>query len=202
MTKWTKNYVSVKKKAPKINPDPPIFDLEVRNPITYIRNWWKKIIGNEGVEIKVKVRPITTLLIVALVLTGTYGLGVITAFLAKVPYIKDVLPTPAPVVTPTPTTSPWKETAFSGTLRYSSVTSKYYLTTTSAEAITLEVPPSVDVARLVGKRIFAAGNNNKLTDFLIVSKLSGIVILPPSPQPIPTVFPSPSPSDSPIPGQL
>ena len=150
MTKWTKDYIRVKNKAPKISHEPPIVDFKVRNPITYIKNWWKKIIGNEGVEIKIKVRPITTLLIVALVLTGTYGLGVITAFLAKVPMIKDVLPTPIPLQTPQPTTNPWKGDAIYRIVMDASVTRKYYLTTTSAEAITLEVPPTVDAARLVG----------------------------------------------------
>jgi len=194
VTKWTKDYIRVKNKAPKISHEPPIVDFKVRNPITYIKNWWKKIIGNEGVEIKIKIRPITTLLIVALVLTGTYGLGVITAFLAKVPMIKDVLPTPIPLQTPQPTTNPWKETAFSGILRYSSVTGKYYLTTTSAEAITLEVPPTVDAARLVGKKIFAVGKYNITTDILIISDITGLVILPASTQPIPTFTPSPTPT--------
>ena len=160
MTKWTKDYIRVKNKAPKISHEPPIVDFKVRNPITYIKNWWKKIIGNEGVEIKIKIRPITTLLIVALVLTGTYGLGVITALLAKIPMIKDVLPTPIPSQTPQPTSNPWKETAFSGTLRFSTVTQKYYLSTSSAEAITLDVPLSINLSKLVGKKIFAVGKYN------------------------------------------
>ena len=192
MVKWNRDYVSVKSKTPKISSDPPIVDLKVRNPVTYIKNWWKKIIGNEGVEIKIKVRPITTLLIVALVLTGTYGLGIITAFLAKIPMIKDVLPTPFPIQTPTPTMSPWKETAISGTLRYSTVTGKYYLTTSSAEAITLEIPALVDAARLVGKKIFAVGKYNKTTDVLIVADVTGLAILPTSPLPIPTFTPTPT----------
>ena len=196
MTKWTKDYIRVKNKAPKISHEPPIVDFKVRNPITYIKNWWKKIIGNEGVEIKIKVRPITTLLIVALVLTGTYGLGVITALLAKIPMIKDVLPTPIPSQTPQPTSNPWKETAFSGTLRFSTVTQKYYLSTSSAEAITLDVPLSINLSKLVGKKIFAVGKYNKTTDILIISDISGLVILPASTQPIPTFTPTPTPTST------
>lgn len=139
----------------------PFVDLKITNPLVFIKKWWKRVIGNEGIEIKIKIRPITTLLILALILTGSYGLGLITAVLAQVPYIKDIVPTPPPVATPTATPDPWKDTAYQGMLRYSTVTQKYYLTTASAEAITLEVPPPIDLSKLIGKKIFAVGKYNK-----------------------------------------
>lgn len=197
VAKWDKDYYSVKSAQPKTSFEPPIVDVKVRNPLGYIKNWWKRIIGNEGIDIKIKVRPITTLLVVALILTGTYGLGMITAILAKVPYIKDVIPTPVPLKAPIATPEQWKETAFSGILRFSAITGKYYLTTTSAEAITLDIPQSVDAAKLVGKKIFAVGKFNKATDVLIIADITGLTILPSSSQPIPTVSPTPTPVPEP-----
>ncbi|MEK7497842.1 MAG: hypothetical protein AAB656_02900 [Patescibacteria group bacterium] len=128
---------------------PPLVDLKVTNPVEYIKLWWKKIIGNEGVDFRLHFHPLTALLI-TLVIAGTFfGLGV------KFEEVPNNVAAPSS----TPIPSEWKETAFTGVLQYSKTTSKYFLTTTSAsEAISLQVPNNIDLADLVGKRILLATN--------------------------------------------
>jgi hypothetical protein len=54
--------------------DPPMIDLKVTNPVTYLKNWFAKILGNEGIDISIKIKPLT---IVAFVIAFTTigGLG-------------------------------------------------------------------------------------------------------------------------------
>jgi len=65
-------------------------------------------------------------------------------------------------------------------------TKKYYLITTSAEAITLEVPVNIDLASFVGKRILASGNYNKGTRTLVVVDAQSMEVLPTKAVMIPT----------------
>ena len=60
--------------APK-EKDPPIVDVKFRNPITYIKRWWKKVIENEGVYFSFRVRPLTTIAIALVVTSLTLGVG-------------------------------------------------------------------------------------------------------------------------------
>ena len=55
--------------------DPPLIDVKVTNPVTYLKRWWKKIIGNEGMSITIKVRPITAILGITLFLAFLFGIG-------------------------------------------------------------------------------------------------------------------------------
>jgi hypothetical protein len=178
--------------------DPPLVDVKVRNPITYIKKWWKKVIENEGIYFSFRVRPLTTIAIALVVTSLTLGIGKFV-FPFSIPFFQ-YNPNPEEQILPTP--EPWKETAFTGTLRYSEVTDKYYLVTTSAEAITLNVPENIKLSTFVGRRIFAAGKYYKATRTLVVASASNTELLPATPSPIPTVSPSPTPlpSSSPTPG--
>ena len=172
--------------------DPPIVDVKVRNPITYIKRWWKKVLENEGVYFSFRVRPLTTIAIALVVTSLTLGVGkFVLPF--SIPFF-EYNPKPDEPILPTP--EPWKETAFTGTLRYSSATAKYYLVTTSSEAITLQVPENIKLESYVGRRIFAAGKYYKATRTLVVTSASDTELLPANPSTIPTVSPSPSPSPS------
>jgi hypothetical protein len=98
---------------------------------------------------------------------------------------------------PTPTPSPWRETAFSGKLQQSN--QQFFLLITSAEAITLEVPSNLNLKSLVGKRIMAVGNYNKTTRILVVSDAADLEVLPATPVIIPTLKNTPTPSTHPTP---
>ena len=168
--------------------DPPLVSLKITNPITYLRLWWRRVMSNEGVDFRFRVHPLTAIAIVVLVTTGSFGLGLF----AKTPVAKflklDKLIS-APQNPLTSSISPIQETAFTGILRYSDVTNQYYLTTTSSQAITLDVPANVSLAKLIGKRIFAAGSFNKDTGVLQVKDAKSMEVLPPQITPVLIISP-------------
>jgi len=170
--------------------DPPIVTVKVSNPLTYIKSWWRKVIGNEGIVFSFRIKPLTALLlavVITSILTGAgYSLG---KFAVPEPIVKYV---PGLAITPTP--SPWKETAFTGSLKYTPQTHKYYLVTTASEAITLEVPDNIDLSGFTGRRILAVGNYNKSSRILVVSGAQDMEVLPTKAITIPTLTPVPETS--------
>ncbi len=167
-------------------------DLKVTNPVEYIKLWWKKVIGNEGVDFRLHFHPLTAIAVALAFASVGFGLG------------RFVMPFSIPFFSynespsPSPKADDWKETAFTGILQYSSATSKYFLTTTSAsEAISLQVPNNIDLTNQVGKRILVIGKYNKSQRVFVVSDAKDMEVLPKSPNPIPTTSPTPSLSPSP-----
>jgi hypothetical protein len=147
----------IKIKAPKPkakSAPPPLLSLQITNPITYIKAWWKKLIGNDGIKLTIQIKPLTAIAL-ALVFGGAgYGFGRLNLPQPMIQYLP--YPSPAAVKQVEPE---WKETAFTGKLQ--TAQGKYFLTTTSAEAITLEVPHTINLKPLVGKRILVVGSYNK-----------------------------------------
>ena len=148
--------------------DPPLLFLRVSNPITYIKRWWKRVVGNEGVEFRLKVRP------------------------ADSPIIKYI-----PQLLPAPTSNPWRETAFSGTLR--STNGDIYLLTSESEALSLNIPSNLDLSNYIGKRILAKGLFNENQRLLKIISVENIELLSTKPQKIPTTIPSPTTFHTPTP---
>jgi len=185
-----------KKKAPQIplievskakqdlrKKEPPLIKLQVTNPVTYLKSWWKRVMGNEGIDFRFRVKPLTAIAIAVVLATFGFGVGRITLSAEK-PFVKYV-PTVSP--TPMPTPNPWRETAFSGTLRFSNVDDRFYLTTTSAEAINLEIPDNVDLSELIGRRIFATGSYNEGSRILKVTDAADLEVLPKKIEAVPVV---------------
>ena len=165
---------------------PPMVSVTVTNPVTYLKLWWKKVMGNEGIDIRFRVAPLTALTLGLILAAGSYSLGRFTVPSQIVKYL------PQLAVLPTPTPNPWRETAFSGTLRFSEATQKFYLATSSSEAITLEVPIDVNLKSYIGRRIFATGRLNTVTRILIIADAQDLELLPTQVTLIPTVTPPPS----------
>lgn len=161
---------------------PPLLDLKVSNPIVYIKSFWKKILGKEGIDISFRIHPLTAIAVATVIAAGSFGLGRITFPKIVTQYIPSLAEAPVPAPP-----DPWRDSAFTGILRYNNVSKRYYLTTASAEAISLEVPSNVDLRLQSGKRIFAAGKYNKETQVLKVSVASDIEILPTKVTPVPTI---------------
>lgn len=181
--------------------DPPLVDLKVTNPVTYLKNWWNKIVGNEGIDFRFHVKPLTALALAIVVASIGFGVGrFVIPF--QIPFFQYNQPyTPKPVETPTT----WKETAFIGTLQFSTTNNKYFLvTSSSSEAITLEVPDFINLEPLIGKRIFAIGDYNKSIKILKINDYKDLEVLPKSPIPLPTITPIPieTPTTTPTPTDL
>ena len=190
--------VSVKKIKPDLRKkELPLVDVKVTNPITYLKSWWKRIIGNEGIEFRIRVRPLTAIAISLIIVSVSFGIGrfVLPFNIPFFEYTPKELPSPTPEFT--------RDTAFSGTLRYTEASGRYYLVTTSSEAIVLEVPENIDLVKLIDSRIFATGKYNENTRTLVVDDASDLEILPKEVEAIPTTTPTPtptpSPTDSPVP---
>jgi len=166
--------------------DPLLVDLKVTNPIVYLKAWWKKVIANEGIDFRFRIRPLTALAITGVIMAGSFGLGRLLIPEPLVRYIPALAPSPSPNL--------WRETAYTGILRYSEINHRYYLDTNQSEAVTLDIPSSVNTSRLVGRRILAVGRQNTQTKVLVVTDASDLEILPAQIVPVPTTLPTPSPS--------
>jgi hypothetical protein len=174
--------------------EPPLVDLKVSNPITYLKSWWKRIIGNEGIDFRFRIRPLTAIAISIIVVTVSMGIGKFV-FPFKIPFFVYTSR-----ISPTPTPNLLRQTAFSGTLRTDSA-ERYYLLTSTSEAITLNVPENIDLSTLIGRRILATGSYHPDTRTLEVSDALDLEVLPKEAESIPTTTLSPeaTPFISPIP---
>jgi hypothetical protein len=176
--------IEVSKTKPDLRKkEKPLVNLQVSNPVTYLKSWWKRVMGKEGIDFRFRIKPLTAIAIAIVLATFGFGVGRF-AFSVQSPYIKYV-PTVSP--TPMPTPNPWRETAFSGTLRFSTFDDRFYLTTTSAEAISLEIPDNVDLSELMGRRIFATGNYNERSRVLKVTDAADLEVLPKEIEEVPVV---------------
>ena len=152
--------------------------------------------ANEGVDLRLRVKPITAIAFAIVAFSLAFGLGGVV-FPFAFPWLKINNGT---VATPTPTPEIWKDTALKGTLtKTNTVPIKFYLVTTSTEAVTLEVPVGFNLITLVGKRILAVGTYNSKDKVLEVEDIQDLEVLPAIPVPIPTSASTPTPSPNPTP---
>lgn len=173
-------FVSTQKTSPSNPPD--LVSFRITNPIVYIKYWWKKIMANEGIEFRLKVRPITALAIATIAFSLAFGLGAATTQNA------------APSSTPTPTPNLWKETALKGVLKQ--VGNQLFLLTTGDEAVTLQT--ASDAGSFIGRKVLVVGSYNQKQKTLIVSDIQNLEALPsPTPTPTPTEIPTPEPTPLP-----
>lgn len=177
---------------------PDLLNVKVTNPLVYIKYWWKRIMANEGVDLRLKVKPITAIAFAIIAFSLAFGLGGVV-FPFAFPWLK----INNEVVKATPTPTPeiiWKDTALKGTLTKTNTNPiRFYLVTTSTEAVTLEVPAGFNLITLVGKRILAVGTYNSKDKVLEVEDIQDLEVLPTKPVPIPTSQPTPTPTPSPNP---
>ncbi len=130
---------------PRKKEEPPLVALRITNPIVYIKKWWKNVIGNEGIDFRFRIRPLTAIALTAVIASIGFGVGNIV-LPYKLPFFEYNNPTPSP------TPVEWKETAYIGTLKYSELTRKYFLiTSSSSEAITLNVPENINLSNWLKK---------------------------------------------------
>ena len=171
--------------------EPPLVDVKVTNPLTYAKSWWKRVIGNEGIDVRVRVKPLTAIAISIIVLTVTLGIGRFV-FPFKIPFFVYTSEEGAA----TSDKADYRDAAFTGELRHSLLTNRYYLTTDSSEAINLEVPDNVNLKDFVGRRIFAIGKYQEETRTLLVIDAANLELLPSEAETIPTVETEVPPNNS------
>lgn len=176
---------------------PDLVNVKITNPLVYIKYWWKRIMANEGIDLRLRVKPLTVFGVSLIAFSLAFGLGGVVLPVAFPGFKINNLIYPSP--TPTPEII-WKDTALKGTLTKSNTNPvKFYLVTTSTEAVTLEVPVGFNLITLVGKRILAVGTYNSKDKVLEVEDIQDLEVLPAIPVPIPTSTPTPTSSPSPTP---
>jgi len=178
---------------------PDLVNFKVTNPLVYIKAWWKRIMANEGFELKLKAKPITAIAISVALFSLVFGLGGVV-FPTLFPFLNINNSNNTEVsVSPTPS-SDWRETALKGTLKKTtSVPIRFFLLTTSDEAVTLQAPDYITLDKLIGKRILATGNYSQKQKLLIIQDVQDLEVLSTTPIPIPTSTPTIPPTSSPIP---
>jgi hypothetical protein len=185
---------------------PDLVSLKVTNPLVYIKAWWKRIMANEGLEFKFKAKPITAIAISVALFSLVFGLGGVV-FPTLFPFL-GINNTNSIVTTASPTPiSDWRETALKGTLKKTtSVPIKFFLLTSSDEAVTLQAPDYITLDKLIGKRILATGNYSSKQKLLIIQDVQDLEVLSTTPIPIPTstptVAPTPIPTAVPTPESI
>ena len=177
---------------------PDLVNLKITNPLVYIKYWWKRIMANEGIDLRLRARPLTVFGVALICFSLSFGLGgvVLPTFFPwmKIEDIKTSIQTgtPIPVIL--------KDTALKGTLtKTNSNPPKFYLITTSTEAVTLEIPVGFNLTSLVGKRILAVGSYDSKNKVLKVEDIQDLEVLSTTPVPIPTTTPTPKPTETPSP---
>ena len=177
---------------------PDLVNFKITNPLVYIKAWWKKIMANEGLELKFKAKPITAIAISIALFSLVFGLGGVV-FPFAFPWLK-INSNQSGVITepsPTPATD-WRETALKGILKKTtSVPIKLFLLTSSDEAVTLQAPDYITLDKLIGKRILATGNYSSKQKILIIQDVQDLEVLSTTPIPIPTSTPTPRPTETP-----
>jgi len=171
--------------------DPPLIDLKITNPVTYLKLFLKKLLANEGIDFHLKIKPFTVILIV-LILSGTgYTLGAFGVFFPSLLIQKtDITVTPTPIAA--------YKSAFFGTLG-KTASGHYYLMIVGSQVVNLEVSANVNLSHELGKRLLASGLYNHETNTLQVTQSSQLEVLPTAPQALPTLPATPTPSSTPLP---
>ncbi|MEK7526094.1 MAG: hypothetical protein AAB546_01290 [Patescibacteria group bacterium] len=165
--------------------------ISTANPLVYIKYWWKRIMAHEGTTIKITAKPVTVFGVALIAFSLAFGLGGVVLPFAF-PWIKVKSNSVVVQQSPTPTPADWRETAIKGTLKKTStIPVKFFLLTSSDEAVTLQIPENLNLTTLVGRRILATGSYNAKQKLLIVSDVQDLEVLPTTPVPIPTATATP-----------
>lgn len=164
--------------------DPPLIDLKVTNPVTYLKLFIKKLFANEGIDLRLKIRPFTAILIVLFISGTGFTLGTFGVFF---PALKTFQKEPFVQIPASPTYI----STFYGTLGKSE-SGLYYLLMEGSQVINLNISANVNLKKYLGKRLLASGIYYKNTNTLEVSKANSLELLPTSPVAIPTFVATPT----------
>lgn len=121
--------------------DPPLIDLKITNPVTYLKKWFKRVLGNEGIIFSFRIRPLTAILMaitIAALVTGTgIGLG---RFVFGVGIPEEVI--------------------YTGTI-YKSNEGNYYFITFNFQAFSLKRKQDQNLSKFTNQQVLLKGKLNK-----------------------------------------
>lgn len=134
--------------------DPPLIDLKVTNPVSYLKRWWKRMLANEGISLSLKIKPLTAIMLItsfALVFGGT-GFGVAKVF----------FPNSSPILK--------REVLHQGKLIKSG--RSFYLVLSNNETYRLEMPREIDGESMINQPVLLRGNLTREPNLINVKELN------------------------------
>ncbi len=135
--------------------DPPLIDLKITNPVTYLKKWWKIILSREGINISFRIRPLTAILMTISIVSIFTGIGLtVTKFYFL------------PLIVPSNLVS--TESFYSGTVYKTQ--NQIYLMTSSEKVYPLKKPPP-NIAQFFNQKVVIKGKLDKNTNTLEVKQI-------------------------------
>lgn len=135
----------IKEKVDLRKKEQPLLDIKVTNPVAYIKTWWRRVMGREGIDFRFRIKPITAIglaVVFSLVGFGTNKLSL---------HVVDIR----------------KDRAMIGRLYYSNTAQKHYLITKDSTVISLTLPAYFDAGSFYKLDVLVEGkfspNKNDLT---------------------------------------
>lgn len=145
---------NIKKPSAYTPDDPPLINVQVTNPITYLKLWLNKILKNEGIELRLRIRPLTA---VAIFLLVTLGSGLTGFQVARV-----FFPTSSPLLK--------REINYNGTLKNTG--GEYYLVISPTEMYRLDYKSLDELNGLENQNVFVKGNLGREKNVIKVQSIS------------------------------
>ncbi|MBN1168404.1 hypothetical protein JXA63_00785 [Candidatus Woesebacteria bacterium] len=144
--------------------DAPLVDVKVTNPVTYLKKWWKKIIGNEGIMLKfsLKIKPLTAFLLVAFVVSGGITINLLNRLRDK-SSVAQYIPAfgyAEPV-----------ERAFSGRLESDGKGNYFVITATEV----IRVQSNLDLEPFMGENVLVSGSYSDAVKTLSVTRIKKLL---------------------------
>ncbi len=155
--------ISEDKNKPSLtSEDPPLVDVKVTNPIAYLKRWWRRVIGNEGIEMRasLKIKPLTAFLLLTIIFSGGVTISLINR-------IKDT--TPVGQYIPAFGSELPSDRFVTGTV--GKVSGEEYYLVAGNEAILLLADKNINLGAYEGKKVIVKGKFSDLKKSLLVEEI-------------------------------
>lgn len=158
--------------------DPPLVDLKITNPVTYLKNWLGKLLKNQDIDIRIKIKPFATLALIA-AFSATFGVGYNLGIKSAA---KVLFPNSSPIL--------HREVDYEGVIQKSN-SGQYYLKLSNGSLWSLKDPLNeINFESLVNQKVILKGNLTSQKDLIEVKEVL--------PQVISAQIASPTPSPQPL----
>lgn len=124
--------------------DPPLLDIKITNPVTYLKLFLRRLLQNEGIDIKVRIRPLTAIAMFLAFATFFAGTGFSVAQL--------FFPNSSPILK--------RQVTFEGIVKRTD-NGAYYLSLSDNQLYRLQPKTSADYRQYINKEVLVKGNLTK-----------------------------------------
>lgn len=133
--------------------DPPLIDLKVTNPVTYFKLWLKRLLKNEGIDLRVRIRPLTAIALGLAFATFFAGTGFSVA--------KIFFPNSSPILK--------REVIYQGTVQKTD-TGDYFISLPDSSLYKLR-SSKVDFNKYLNRQVLLKGNLGREPNIISVTNV-------------------------------